>query len=270
MTGRPDDGWFAVREVDPGVWLIEEPFHDEQVKSYLITGSDRAILLDTGMGVADIRRVVESLTTLPVSVVNSHAHWDHIGGNALFAEIAIHPAEAADLERGVPNETLRAWFMPEHLSGPLPEGVTAETIAISPSHATLLLADGEVIDVGGRALEVIHGPGHSPGGISLLDRAHGLLFSTDVAYGGALYVYAAEDLPVYARSLERLAALAPHLRMVLPCHAESPMSPDLLPMMAEGVRAVVNGKPPDWHRGSVSGWEFGAFSLELKPGDDEP
>ena len=264
------DSWFRVRAVDPGVWLIEEPFHAEQVKSYLIAGNDRAILLDTGMGVADIRVVAESLTTLPLSVVNSHAHWDHIGGNHLFAEIAIHPAEAADLEDGAPNTVLRPWFQPAYLTGPLPEGVTAETIAIPPSRATHLLADGETIDLGGRTLEVIHGPGHSPGGISLLDRANGLLFSTDVAYAGALYVYGRADLPVYLHSLERLASFAPDLRMVLPCHNESPMSPDLLPRMAAGVRAIVEGRTPDWQRGTISGWEFDGFSLELKPTGDEP
>lgn len=271
MTERTTThGWFDVRSVDPGVWLIEEPFHAEQVKSYLIAGDDRAILLDTGMGVADIRAVAESLTDLPISVVNSHAHWDHIGGNHSFAEIAIHPAEAADLEGGVSNETLRPWFAEKHLTGPLPDGVTAESVVIPPSHATHLLTDGEMIDLGGRSLEVIHGPGHSPGGISLFDRANGLLFSTDVAYAGALYVYAREDLPIYQQSLARLAALASNVRLVLPCHNESPISSKILPRMADGLQAVLDGRTPDWRRGSVSGWEFGDFSLELKPGDDEP
>ncbi|MGC4107597.1 MAG: MBL fold metallo-hydrolase [Thermomicrobiales bacterium] len=270
MAAPTYDPWFSVGEVDPGVWMIEEPFHEERVKSYLIAGDERAILLDTGMGVADIRAVAESLTALPVSVVNSHAHWDHIGGNHRFAEIAIHPAEAADLEGGASNAVLRPWFAPSHLTGPLPDGVTAETIVIPPSHATHLLADGETIDLGGRVLEVVYGPGHSPGGISLLDRANGLLFSTDVAYAGALYVYAAADLPVYHRSLQRLAALAAEVRMVLPCHNESPMSSDLLPRMAEGVGEILGGLPPDWQRGRVSGWDFAGFSLELKPGDDEP
>jgi len=269
MHAPQADAWFSVREADPGVWTIEEPFHEERVKSSLIAGRDRAILLDTGMGVADIRAVAEALTDLPISVVNSHAHWDHIGGNHRFTEIAIHPAEAADLEAGASNAVLRPWFAPAHLSGPLPDGVTAETIVIPPSRATHLLADGETIDLGGRMLEVIHGPGHSPGGIALLDRANGLLFSTDIAYAGALYVYADDDLPVYARSLARLAALAPALRMVLPSHNASPIAPAMLPRMAAGVDEIVRGRPADWRRGSVSGWGFDGFSLELKPGGDE-
>ncbi len=258
--------WFDIRETEPGIYIIEESFHFEQVKSYLIVGSERAILLDTGMGVDDIKVAVDALTEKPIVVVNSHAHWDHIGGNHLFDEIWIHPAEAADLESGVGNDVMRRWFQPEQLSGPLPDGVTAETMVIPPSKATGLLQDGQQFDIGGRVLEVVYGPGHSVGGISLVDRASGILFSTDVAYGGALYVYAVDDLQVYQRSLTRLVALAPDLRTVYPCHNASPMSPDILPRMAAGLASIVDGLEPSWADGTRTGWEFAGFSVELKLG----
>ncbi|MGB3306979.1 MAG: MBL fold metallo-hydrolase [Thermomicrobiales bacterium] len=261
--------WFDVRAVEPGIFMIEEPHHVERVKSYLIAGDERAILLDTGMGVADIRAVATSLTDKPILVVNSHAHWDHIGGNYHFDEILIHLAEAAMLLGGVGNGVLRPWFQPDKLTGPLPDGVTAETIAIPPSKATGFLADGEVLDIGGRELEVMHCPGHSPGGIVLIDRAQGVLFSTDVAYGGALYVYAEADLPIYQQSLARLAELAPDLRVAYPCHNESPMSPDLLPAMADALTMIVDGGPPSWIDGDRTGWEFDGFSVELKLGGDD-
>nr|MDP9472148.1 MBL fold metallo-hydrolase [Chloroflexota bacterium] len=108
-------GWFAVSAPEEGVFTIEEPLHEEQVKSYLVVGSERAILIDTGMGVGDIRTLVADLTDRPVTVVNSHVHWDHIGGNGLFAEILIHPTEADVLRRGVPNERLRPNFTPDRL-----------------------------------------------------------------------------------------------------------------------------------------------------------
>ena len=72
--------WFRVWEDRPGIWVIEEPLHSECVKSNLIVGRDRAVLIDTGMGVGDIRKLVMELTRLPVTVVQSHAHNDHIGG----------------------------------------------------------------------------------------------------------------------------------------------------------------------------------------------
>ncbi len=256
--------WFDIRHEEPGIFIIEEPNHVEKVKSYLIAGSERAILLDTGMGIANIKEVVEALTDLPITVVNSHAHWDHVGGNHLFADILIHPAEAADLKEGFPNERMRRWFLPEQLTGPLPEGVTADTVSFPGSTATDLVNDGQVLTVGDRELEVLHCPGHSPGGIVLVDHANGVLFSTDVAYGGALFVYATGDLAIYQRSLARLASLAPDLRVCYPCHNESPMSPDLLPKMADGLASIIDGLEPSWVEGNRTAWEFAGFSVELK------
>lgn len=263
-TRRLDHRWFAVTEPQPGIFTIEEPFHDERVKSNLIVGSERAVLLDTGMGVADIREVVDALTDRPITVVNSHAHWDHIGDNHRFDEILIHEAESDYLQAGVGNDVLRPWFGPEHLSGPLPPGVMAETIAIPPSAPTGMVADGDVIDLGGRTLEVMHCPGHSPGGIVLVDRANGALFSTDVAYAGALYVYGADELPVYARSLHRLATLAPGLQAVYPSHGDSPISPAMLPRMAEALARIVAGLEPTWQDDRRTVYVFDGFSVEVK------
>lgn len=81
--------WFATRKLGEGTYLLAEPPH---VNSYLILGSRRAVLFDTGMGIASIREVTESLTDLDILVVNSHYHFDHVGGNSQFAQIAIHSA----------------------------------------------------------------------------------------------------------------------------------------------------------------------------------
>lgn len=260
----PDHPWFDVHEAEPGVFVIEEPFHDERVKSCLIVGDERAILLDTGMGVADIRFVVDQLTDVPIIVVNSHAHWDHIGDNHRFDEVWIHEAESGSLQAGVGNDVLRPWFQPEHLSGPLPDGVTADTISIPGSAPTGLVADGQVIDLGGRELEVMHCPGHSAGGIALVDHSNGALFSTDVAYAGALYVYGADDLPVYQRSLHRLAALAPGLTAVYPSHGDSPIPPGMLERIAEAFDQIIAGLEPSWTDRRRVGYEFEGFSVEIK------
>lgn len=263
-TTIPDHPWFAITQPEPGVFVIEEPFHDERVKSCLIVGKERAILLDTGMGVADIREVVDRLTGRPILVVNSHAHWDHIGDNHRFDEIWIHEEESGSLEAGVGNDVLRRWFGPEHLTGPLPDGVSPDTISIPPSAPTGLVRDGQVIDIGGRQLEVLHCPGHSPGGIVLVDHPNGALFSTDVAYAGALYVYGAADLPVYQRSLHRLAALAPGLKAVYPSHGKSPISPRMLPRMAEAFDRIIAGLEPSWTDATRVGYDFEGFSVEVK------
>lgn len=255
-------GWFEVRAPEPGVFTIVEPLHSEEVKSNLIVGDERAMLIDTGMGVGDIRGVVEGLTDVPVFVVNSHAHWDHIGGNWRFDEIWIHEAEAERLPQGVGNERLRRAFAPEHLSGPLPATFDLSTATIPPSHPNGVLQGGEAFNLGGRTLEVIHCPGHSPGGIALFDSDSGVLFSTDVAYPCALYAFSDEaDLEAYHRSLTRLALLAPVLRTVYPSHCASPMEPSLLPTMRDAVGEILAGRRPNRIDGGVAHHEFDGFSV---------
>ena len=260
-----EQGWFEVRRPEPGVITIVEPLHQEQVKSSLVVGDERAVLIDTGMGVGDIRHLVEGLTDRPVTVVNSHAHWDHIGGNRLFAgdsDILIHEAEAAELERVVGNDELRGWFTPEHLLGPLPTGFDHEALAFPATPATRTLRGGEMLALGERMLEVLHAPGHSPGGIVLLDRANGVLFSTDVAYPGALYCKSEDaDLAAYRRTMMMLADLAPTLRTVYPSHAETPMDPALLPRMRDGLEAIAAGRTPDGVEAGVASFGFDGFSV---------
>jgi glyoxylase-like metal-dependent hydrolase (beta-lactamase superfamily II) len=257
-----DQPWFAVRRVEPDTFIIEEPHHDERVKCYLIEGRNRALLLDTGMGVGDLRRLVDGLTDRPVFVVNSHAHWDHIGGDRQFDEIWIHSAEAEDVARGVPNEPLRRAFAPEHLAGSLPDGFDPRTATFPPVRPTGLVTDGQRFDLGGRVLETLHCPGHSPGGIVLLDAANGMLFSTDVAYAGALYVYRPADLPVYERSLARLAAL-PDLRAVYPSHNASPIDPALLSAMRDGVAAIIAGRAPSSREDDMVRYDFDGFAVQV-------
>jgi glyoxylase-like metal-dependent hydrolase (beta-lactamase superfamily II) len=241
-----EQGWFRIAEPSPGVYAIGEPLHAEDVRSWLVTGQQSALLIDTGMGLGNIREVVESLTVLPIIVVNSHAHWDHIGGNARFAACAMHPDAAAELDWDRVSRSLRAALEGQYLSGPLPDGVDPATAAIEPGPKPSFIHDGETIDLGGRAIEVIHAPGHSPGLLAFLDREAGALFSTDVAYPGRLYAqFETSNLPRYLESLVRLAALAPNLRVVHPSHNADTMDPSLLPAMHAALREVMDGRRPD-------------------------
>src|SRR3954447_7618001 len=89
--------WYAISNPSPGVFALLEPLQFERVLSYLILGNERALLIDTGTGAVSMKAAVESLTDLPVLLVNSHSHWDHVGNNQEFDEIAIHRAEAHEL-----------------------------------------------------------------------------------------------------------------------------------------------------------------------------
>jgi glyoxylase-like metal-dependent hydrolase (beta-lactamase superfamily II) len=260
------ESWFQVTAPIEGVYAIREPHHSESVLSYLVLGEERAVLIDTGMGVGDIREVVESLAPLPIAVVNSHAHWDHIGGNWQFTDISIHAAEAGRLPEGVSQEKLAGALSDDELSGPLPEGFDRDRFAIRPSTALTLLHGGEVIELGGRALEIIHAPGHSPDGIVVLDRARGVLFSTDVAYPGSLYAFGPDtDLDDYQETLAQLARLVPDLTSVHPSHNSDVMDPSLLTAMSFSMSSVCQGRDPDEQTDRYDRHQFEGFAILVAP-----
>ena len=238
--------WFRVWQDRPGIWTIEEPLHSEEVKSYLVLGSSRAVLIDTGMGVGDIKRVVEEITSLPIAVVQSHAHNDHIGGAWQFDEVGIHPSEADDLAAGQSAERLEGWFAKSEMIGPLPPGFLQQGFSIRGVVPTRLYEDGDSIDLGDRALEIIHAPGHSRGGLVLFDRERGAPYSTDVVYLRSLYLLNPDSsVTDYVRSLERLAALVPDLDRLYPSHGPSPIEPGLIRQMLDRMREIAAGREPD-------------------------
>lgn len=193
------DDWFAIEEVTPGVIAIGEPRFHQNNWNYLITGERRALLFDTGPGVRDIATVVRALTSLPVTALPSHMHFDHTGGLAPFPHIAL-----ADLPilRGCMRD---GFLMP---TDDLYVGYW-EGMRWTPVRIASWIAPGEVIDLGGRSLELIATPGHSPESVSLFDWRSNLLFAADFVYPGKLYAQIrGADLKSY---LETAEALLPRL-----------------------------------------------------------
>jgi glyoxylase-like metal-dependent hydrolase (beta-lactamase superfamily II) len=227
---RSRSAWFEVYEVAAGTFALLEPHHYEEVISYLILGEARAVLLDSGLGIGDMRAEVEALTSLPVVVVNSHSHYDHVGGNHQFREVWAFddPLEAERIERGVPPREA-AGFIPVGSYTYLPEGFDRLAYEIEPSPIARRLADLEVIELGDRSLTVHHTPGHSPGSICLMDGRHGMLFTGDTLYPGTLYAHFAEsDVDQYRDSLARLTGLADMVSFLCPAHNEARVSTALV------------------------------------------
>src|SRR5450759_1963128 len=232
--------WFEVSKMEAGVYLVSEPGH---VNSWLIEGSKRAVLFDTGLGVANIRKVAEAITPHELLVVNSHYHFDHTGGNRFFDEFAIHrlggdlvskpsPPELAEGYMAYTRRLLEAWgpyreadelyfhmLTAERMIRDLPEGFDPDGYEVVPTIPTRLLDEGDVLDLGGRQLQVLHTPGHSPDCICLLDEANGLLFGGDTINTGPIYAQMEDsDLEKFARSTARLAQMADAYRRVFVCH----------------------------------------------------
>jgi len=237
------DSWFEVYRVAPGVFAIYEPHQAEETISYLIVGETRALLFDTGMGISDIKRVVAELTKLPVNVLNSHTHDDHVGGNWEFnAVYGMNTGFTRKNARGS-REDAQAEITPDQICGTLPKGFDPKTYATRSWKITAYTHDGDRIELGGRTLEVIATPGHTPDAISLFDRRSGLLFTGDTYYPAAIWLFRPEtDLDAYAASIRRLATLAPQVKTVLGAHNIPVAPPTVLPRLVTAFDAVRAGK----------------------------
>lgn len=204
---KPED-WYRIRTLSDGVTFIDEPFIQEFYRCNIwhVRGRDRDMLVDSGMGVVSLREWVPLVTERALTAVASHTHFDHIGCHHEFDDRAVHEAEAdilADPER---KAILADPYVTDEIFDRLPpEPYQSATYGVRAAPATRRLADGDIVDLGDRHFEVIHTPGHSPGGIALWEASTGILFSGDIVYDGPLiedtYHANAAD---YVRSMERL------------------------------------------------------------------
>jgi glyoxylase-like metal-dependent hydrolase (beta-lactamase superfamily II) len=265
--------WFRVHAVAPGVFAISEPRQYEGVTSFLVIGAKRALLFDSGLGVAGIRDVVRRLTTLPVTVVNSHTHFDHVGGNREFEDVRnLDLPYSRASARGEVSQSLAAYasetLAGDRICGPLPAGVMSRAYSIPTWRVSGHVRDGEVLDLGGRKLEILRTPGHTPDSICLLDRANGLLFTGDIYYSGEIYLWAPEtSLADYTASVGKLVELEPALTKLLPAHGSPVAQPKRLAELQAALQLIaerrVHAEPaPDGRRL----FKFEQFSIQM-PGE---
>ena len=198
--GRMFDDYFVVQDLGAGTFAIGEPRYYQQNYSYLIIGTKRALMFDSGSGTRDIGKVVKSLTSLPVTVMVSHLHFDHFGGIGAFEHVAMIdlPQTRADMSGGRLRpgryEYLGFW-----------DGRSAPS-----THVTEWLAPGAVIDLGGRSLTVLSTPGHTPSSAALFDAANHRLFIGDYVYPTTLYAFLpGASLSAYRQTARRLLATLP-------------------------------------------------------------
>ena len=256
------DPWFEVYKIRPGVLAIYEPHQSEEVISYVILGTKRALLFDTGMGISNIRDVVESQTRLPVSVLNSHTHDDHVGDNWRFSDIYGMDTDFTRTNAKGSREDAQAEIAPGEICGDLPPRFKPAEYVTKPFHVSHWIHDHEKIDLGGRTLEIIATPGHTPDAIALLDEKNGLLFTGDTFYVGPIWLFRPEtDLDAYVASVKKLASLAPKLQLLLPAHNTPVAEPGYLPRVAEAMEQVRSGKLKPVPKNGKQEYKFPGFSF---------
>lgn len=205
-------GWFRTRALEPGLFVTLEPAVAPMFRAAMVTvhGRERDLQWDFGCGLVPLLPQLP-LTGKPVIAVASHAHVDHIGGLHEFSQRLGHAAEASGFA-GLPGvetfaDEFRGW--PGVVTSPPVPGWTVADWQLRPAALTAALAEGDRIDLGDRSFTVLHLPGHSPGGIGLLDETDGLLLSGDAVYDDdILDALPGASVPDYVVTMDRLRQLS--------------------------------------------------------------
>jgi glyoxylase-like metal-dependent hydrolase (beta-lactamase superfamily II) len=202
--------WYETIRMADGVTLIHEPWIKPffRCNMWHVRGRDRDLLFDSGLGHVSLKGHVALVSEKPLVCVASHTHFDHIGCHHEFSERCVHGAEAHILADPRNDWTLADRYATDAMFDAMPQGWDAAKYRIPPAPAGRVLAHGDVIDLGDRVWEVIHTPGHSPGGIALYERKSGTLLSGDIVYDGPLIDDAYHSLVSdYVVTLERMRDL---------------------------------------------------------------
>lgn len=225
QRGEPMD--YQIIQMNENTWRIE----DGGVCFFLLAGTEKALLIDSGMQVHSAKDIAETLTDLPVSLLNTHADMDHIGSNEQFAFFYMHPAEEANYRRSGKPGTI------------------------------LPVRDGDEMDLGGRKLRIIHLPGHTAGSIAVLDIQNRVLISGDpVQEHGRIFMFGAHrNIHDYIQSLEKLSAMD-GFDELWPSHADLPIQPEIIGKLLDGAKKVVQGEIPGTI-GEFHGMKFYVYDL---------
>ncbi len=232
--------WFTIKRIDNTTIAISEYGHWEKVHSYLIIGSNSAALIDTGLGIGNIKEVVDELTNLPIKVITTHVHWDHIGGHKHFKDIYVHEEDSKWLEEGLPIslEQVKRNLLQQPFSQKPPNDFNIDQYSVYKGEQTVKLKDKDVIDLGNRKLQIIHTPGHSPGHICIYEKETGYIFTGDLIYKGMLYAFFPSTDPIkYKESIDKLRNLE-NIQTVLPGHNELIISKDIVIQIGEAFELI--------------------------------
>ena len=252
------NNWFTIDKADKNTYIISEYRHWEETHCYLLDGSQRSLLIDTGLGIGNISEAAAKLTDKPVTAVATHIHWDQIGGHEYYPDFYAHEAELDWLDGGFPQplETIKG-YVTERCD--LPEDFHIDDYRFFQGKPTRVLHGGEHIRLGDRVIEVIHTPGHSPGHMCFWEEKTGYLFNGDLAYRGMLTAWFPSTNPeAYLKSLETVAALP--VKKVFPAHHALDIRPEMIIRMRN---AFVQLKEKGMlHHGSGT-FDYGDWSVWL-------
>ncbi|MBD5639634.1 MBL fold metallo-hydrolase [Clostridium botulinum] len=211
------DTWFIVEQIDEVTYVISEYKHWEETHCYLLNGTDKSLLIDTGLGVENIKRIVDQLTNKPVIVIATHIHYDHIGGHGYFKDFYVHEDEVEWINEKFPLSLDYVKKLLAEEPCEFPANFNINQYEIFKGRPTKIIKDNDVIELGNRSIQVIHTPGHAPGHMCFYEKSSGYLFTGDLIYSGKLTAFfPSTDPTAYMESIKRIATLP--VKKIFPGH----------------------------------------------------
>ena len=223
----------SVHQVNESTWIIE----NGGVRLFLLAGTEKALLIDSGMRVHNARDIAESLTSLPIMLLNTHADMDHIGSNSQFETFYMHPDDEEHYRKS---------------------GGKGEIIPVR---------EGDKLDLGGRELKIIHLPGHTAGSIAVLDTSRRVLISGDpIQEHGRIFMFGEHrNMQDYIAGLEHLKSWMGKFDEIWPSHADIPVKPELIGELHDGAQKImdgaIDGQPEEFHGHEIVAYDLGFTTI---------
>ncbi len=246
---------FPHREIAPNTYEIGE---FDCASIFLLVGDEKAMVIDTGVGIGDLKGFISRLTGKPLMVCFTHSHMDHVGGASAFDNAYVHPRDMADfatggaLGLGVDRRLRYIGYIAEREKGDYPYNLEEDVTEWGPCPPLYPLEDEEVVDLGNREVTVYACPGHTPGSIAFLDHRtrslfHGDAFNCNLGLGsnvpGSARFTSIERALFY---LKRLSGLHPSYDRYFNGHYDfrplgEPLGEDVLPDAITACQQLVDG-----------------------------
>jgi len=214
---------------------IDSRFYTTYINLFLLIGSHSALLIDTGCGLFPLKPILNDLIKDKVLIVlNTHSHFDHVGGNYEFDKIHIHPEELKSISIPIDVSFLR------DSSNEIVKRYESRNYRIQPANNIEPIKDDAIIDLGDIYVQIIHTPGHSNGSISLLTNKDELI-TGDTAHYGTMYI-SKNEFTIHLSSITRLLNLFQEIKNIeiYPSHEEFAVGKKLLEDLRNGIKNIEN------------------------------
>jgi glyoxylase-like metal-dependent hydrolase (beta-lactamase superfamily II) len=271
-----DQPWYSVYRIHDWLYALLEDGQYDEALMYLVIGEKRAVVIDGGTGIGSLKRLVEELTDRPCFLLLTHTHNDHIGGCKEFEEIAVFDDVMSweSAAKGLGKDKMGEMIEPGAVIKSLPEDFDSGNFYAPPFRVTHWLEEGDILELGGRSLEVIHTPGHSSNHICILEREARYLFTGDIYYTGNVTSYLPSGNFVdFVESCRKLVNLNQYYDWLMPAHNEPLVEKEQMVEMYNAAKSILEKSDLEYtlHRSVAVNYDlmtrkyhFSRFSLSVR------